>query len=218
MSKRKSQLRHLFCSEYNALKNAIHRCHNERNVGYRSYGARGITVFDAWRSEQGFALFLDCIGPRPTRQHSLDRRNNNGNYEPKNVWWAPDSATQQRNRRKPTERCVDLGWGIGMTKATGTGRGKGRRYSPLVPYDGRTQTLSEWAVELELNPATIRQRLHRGLTPEQAFNPSTSRQGMVRQTGPAPTQLAAISTPISQGIAILDKAVGEIQARLPDAD
>lgn len=217
MAARKSQLRHMFRSEYDALKNAIHRCHNDRNVSYQNYGARGIAVCDAWRSEQGFALFLDCIGPRPSPEHSLDRRNNDGHYEPGNVWWAPDRATQQRNRRKPTKACTDFGWGIGMTKATGEGRGKGRRYSPLIPYNGRTETLRDWAVELGISAPTIRQRLQRGLSPEQALNPSTSRRGMTRNAGPAIIPLAAIKKPVESAIAMLDKAMQDLSGRLPNA-
>jgi hypothetical protein len=181
MKKRNSYLRKTYLVEYQALKNAIHRCYNEKHIAYKNYGARGITVADEWRTATGFAMFLDTLGPRPSSQHSLDRIDNDRGYEPGNVWWAPDRSTQQLNRRPNETDCSDLGWGIGLTKPTGTGRGKTGKKSPLIPHDGRIQTLVDWARELDMNPATIRQRFQRGLSPADALSPSTSRQGLKRQ-------------------------------------
>jgi hypothetical protein len=180
MPRKASYLRTNYQAEYNALKNAIHRCEAENNVAYVNYGGRGVTVFDDWKGKEGFARFLDHIGPRPSPQHSLDRRNNDKGYQPGNVWWAPDRQTQQRNRRPHKARVKDLGWGIGWTKGEKK-QGKGPKQSPLVPHDGRIQTLIEWAKELDMVAATIRQRLQRGLTPAEALNPSTSRKGKSRK-------------------------------------
>ena len=182
MSRKKSYFRINFISEYQALKNAVHRCHNENHASFSRYGGRGITVCEAWKGEYGFFAFLDHIGPRPSPAHSLDRIDNDKGYYPGNVRWT-DRKTQQNNRRPIQVRVNDFGWGIGFTKGEAK-QGKGPRQSPLVPLAGRVQTLAEWAKELDMCPATIRQRLQRGLSPEQALNPNTSRKGESRNARP----------------------------------
>lgn len=163
-------------SERSALRNAIHRCHNDKHQSFKDYGARGITVQDELRTKYGWKLLVDTIGPKPAPHYTLDRIDNDGDYsvEPLNIRWA-DRKTQQRNRRPSKTPMQDFGWGFG-TKAHGTGSGSAS-LSPLLPHMGRIQTLAEWAVELNMNSATIRQRLRRGLTVAEALNPSTSRKG-----------------------------------------
>lgn len=59
------------------------RCNNPKNDSYYNYGARGIKFLFT-----SFMQFLEELGPRPSEQHTLDRINNDGNYEPGNVRWA----------------------------------------------------------------------------------------------------------------------------------
>lgn len=206
-----------FRAEYNALVNAIHRCHNPNNIAYKRYGARGIKVSAEWRNlATGFPAFLKHLGPRPGSKYSLDRINNHGNYEPGNVRWT-DRKTQQNNIRKKCRNVTDLGWGIGYSKLRGHGRGIGRRLSALVPFDGRVQTVADWAEELGIKRATIRQRLEQGLTPEQAMDPKLNYGARNKPMGEQPVaaphldpdHLALMRT-LDRAVAALTKAMDQL--------
>ena len=86
--------------EYRAWQEMRSRCYKLDNKRYSRYGGRGIQVCDEWRND--FIAFFDYIGPRPPqppgqRLWSLDRIDNNGDYEPGNVRWAT-AKQQARNR------------------------------------------------------------------------------------------------------------------------
>jgi hypothetical protein len=76
------------------------RCYNSRNLKFAQYGARGIRVCERWL--HSFENFLADVGLKPSPELSLDRINNDGNYEPDNVRW--HSAKQQANNRRMPRR------------------------------------------------------------------------------------------------------------------
>lgn len=99
--------------EYQSWEAMRRRCQQPSHRSYHNYGGRGITVCDRWRD---FRLFLADMGPRPSKEHSIERRDNNGNYEPDNCYWA--TRSQQRNNS---------------------------RQNRFVEYKGERLTLAQWA-------------------------------------------------------------------------
>ena len=83
---------------YDRWHKMIERCTNPEYPGYRLYGARGISVHPDWLDPAAFIAWLDAnLGPCPPGM-SMDRIDNDGNYEPGNIRWATP-AVQSRNRR-----------------------------------------------------------------------------------------------------------------------
>lgn len=167
--------------EYMAWRNMIARCENPKRKDFASYGGRGIKVCARWRSS--FGAFLADIGTRPSPQHSIDREDNDGNYEPDNVSWAT-KRQQGENRRTTTAYThrgktqslkqwsrdlgipiatlwsrIESGWPIG--KALETPR-QPRGGVILLTHGGDTLTLAEWSERLGVNKRTLQSRYRRG--------------------------------------------------------
>lgn len=85
---------------YRVWADMVKRCTNPNHWAWRYYGGRGVTVCERWRAS--FESFLADMGERPVPL-TLDRINNDGNYEPGNCRWATRKE-QSRNRRKPAVR------------------------------------------------------------------------------------------------------------------
>lgn len=113
------------------------RCQNLTDQAFRDYGGRGIRVCERWLA---FENFYADMGPRPSPKHSIDRIDNDGNYEPGNVRWATVKQ-QARNTR-----C-----------------------SRIVRFGGRTMSLAEAAELAGLNISTVRGRFSRGWSMEEAL-------------------------------------------------
>jgi len=89
--------------EYKTWHGAKMRCTNPNNAQYGNYGGRGISMCERWLSN--FDAFLEDMGRAPTRAHSLDRIDVNGNYEPSNCRWA--TMTEQNRNTRATRLTVE---------------------------------------------------------------------------------------------------------------
>ena len=90
---------------YDTWVNIKERIFNKKNPGYKNYGARGITMFPPWIHD--FSLFYDYVSALPDfnkESYSIDRRNNNGNYEPGNLRWTTRHI--QNTNRRPKKTCA----------------------------------------------------------------------------------------------------------------
>lgn len=72
------------------------RCRNLKHSAYKNYGGRGITICKRW---DDFRNFLKDMGVKPSNKHTIERRDNNGNYEPSNCMW-DTVANQNKNKRR----------------------------------------------------------------------------------------------------------------------
>lgn len=125
------------------------RCNNPDNKRYPLYGERGISVCEEWISFESFRKWAIKSGYQEGL--SLDRKDNNGYYEPNNCRW----VTQQEQCNN-TRRCK------------------------MLTYHGKTQSLADWANELGLNYNTLRSRLRIGWSVEKAFEKPMEGRGYDR--------------------------------------
>ncbi len=123
-----------YSDEYRCWKAMRFRCNPKRTESFPDYAGRGIRVCDRW---QDFNFFLEDLGPRPSREYSLDRIDVNGHYEPGNVRWAT-SSTQSRNRR--TTR--------------------------LITWKGESLCIDDWALRLGVKRSALWRRFEKGLSPD----------------------------------------------------
>lgn len=94
---RKDNENYYLYTRWNSIKN---RCLNKNNKGYSDYGGRGIKCHESWIHDSlAFVNYIiDTLGHRPSKEFSLERIDNNGNYEPNNLKWA--SIIEQRNNQR----------------------------------------------------------------------------------------------------------------------
>lgn len=87
--------KHPLYDTYHAMKD---RCLNPKNKNFNKWGGRGITVCERWIGLDGFTNFCEDMGEKPTKNHSIDRKDNNKGYSKDNCRWATN-LEQSLNRR-----------------------------------------------------------------------------------------------------------------------
>lgn len=119
------------------------RCYNKNSPDYPAYGARGIKVCERW---QKYNNFFDDMIEGYQKGLTIDRINNDGDYEPDNCRWATPKE-QANNTRK----------------------------NHMITFRGQTKTLQQWSETVGIKSATIRYRLRMGYNPEVALTAPVGR-------------------------------------------
>jgi hypothetical protein len=114
---------------YRAWNNLKKRCNNPNNISFVYYGGRGIKVCRRWKK---FENFIADMGLPPSEKHSIDRIDNDGNYEPSNCRWA--TREEQANNKSNNK---------------------------FITYNDCTLTIAQWARKLNVLPIVIHESYHR---------------------------------------------------------
>ena len=132
--------KHSLCGTkiYRAWQNVKDRCQNPNNPAFHNYGGRGVKMYPDWARD--VMAFLAGVGHPPSPQHTLERMDNNGHYEPGNVCWATRKE-QAQNLRK----------------------------NRLLTLDGETKTMAAWAEIVGLAPSTLHYRMSTGMSDREAI-------------------------------------------------
>ena len=123
---------------YKIWSDMLYRCTATTHSMSHRYAVRGIAVAERWKT---FENFYADMGDPPDDTYTLERKDNDADYEPSNCIWA--TRTDQANNRST---------------------------SRFLTCDGRTQTLAQWAREVGCSPGKISRRLQRGWTIERALS------------------------------------------------
>ena len=127
-----------YTPEYSAWNNIKGRTANPNHKSFKDYGARGIKMCEEWMNS--FSAFLEHVGHRPSRNHSIDRIDNNLGYIPGNIRWSTRKE-QQRNRR--------------CTKN--------------LTFNGETHCLAAWSEKTGISYDALCRRVRDGWSPERAL-------------------------------------------------
>lgn len=125
--------------EYQSWANIKSRCTNPKASHYERYGGRGVIMCERWLNS--FENFFEDMGKRPSKEHSIDRINNDGNYELDNCRWATNS--QQSRNKSP---------------------------NVYLEYAGISMVQSDWAKRWNITATLIKQHIKSGKSFEQIFN------------------------------------------------
>ena len=118
--------------EYKAWSHMKERCQNKKNKRYYDWGGRGIKVCERW---QTFDLFFEDMGKKPSPKHSLERNDNEGNYEPSNCSW---EIRRVQDRNKRNNHWIEY------------------------PTKGLRMILQDWAEYMNVNRKRLEQMVKRG--------------------------------------------------------
>lgn len=130
---------------YRVYRGMIARCYKKYDKAYKNYGGRGIVICEEWlNQENGFINFYNWAMENGYQENlTIDRKDNDGNYEPDNCRWV-----------------------------TGKVQSNNRRSNNLITIDGITKNITQWAEEYNLCYSTIKSRINRGKTGKDLIAPA----------------------------------------------
>ena len=132
---------------YNIWCSMKQRCYDENCNNYTRYGGKGISVCDEWNNS--YECFRDWSMRNGYKDNlSIDRVNNNGNYEPDNCRWAT-RKTQSNNKSS----------------------------NHVITYNGITKTVKQWSEDININYGTLLSRFLRGWSIERALKQPVRKGG-----------------------------------------
>lgn len=127
---------------YEIWKGMKRRCYDVKRKEYKNYGGRGIEVCDEWANNFS-AFYTWALENGYNNALTIERNDVNGNYEPSNCRWA--TKKEQANNRRDNQ---------------------------FLTYNGKTQTIAQWAKELNINQNTLRNRIQKGWSDGEIFSKS----------------------------------------------
>lgn len=136
----------------NRFANLKRRCSCKNHKDYKNYGGRGIK--NEWKTFEDFKKdmypsFMIHVKKYKLKQTTLDRMDNNGNYNKTNCRWA--TSKEQNNNKRQTEH--------------------------LLEYKGKIQNISQWAIELNISRNSINSRISKNLPIEKILSPFRNKKG-----------------------------------------
>lgn len=142
---RNTRLYHIWCG----IKR---RCLNPNAKPYDNYGGRGITICDEWKND--FMNFYNWAMANGYQENlTIDRKDNDGNYEPSNCRWA--SYEEQANNRR---------------------KAKYSNRTHCIEFNGEIHSLMEWSEITGINYGTLQKRIKLGWTIEKALTESVKKK------------------------------------------
>ena len=128
--------------EYNSYISMKARCSSENNnKNYEKYKNKKITICPHWIGREiGFINFIKDMGAKPTKAHTLDRKDNDGDYTPENCRWA---TKQEQNQN--------------------------RTFGIMLNFNGKSQNIKDWSRELNISYSRLRYRLNNGWSIKKAL-------------------------------------------------
>ncbi len=176
--------------EYKTWKGMRKRCLNKKCQMYEYYGGRGIVISEEWND---FMTFYEDMGPRPSKEYSIDRIDNDGNYCKENCRWA--TKKEQMNNRKNSVSInfnneshsipewakilnldantlyarYEYGWDAEKILTTPIATSSRNTRFTLITYEGLTLSIADWSRKTGINYSTIRERYRKNLPLEQIF-------------------------------------------------
>lgn len=127
--------------DYSVFRGMKHRCYGTTRKEYANYGGRGVCICSGWK--KSFKAFISDMGPRPSKEHSIDRKDNDGNYSCGHC-----------------DECVANGWPANCQWATSSEQRRNRGDVVMLTFRGETMCMSDMAEKYGMSKVTLWHRLN----------------------------------------------------------